>query len=250
MTTTTEQTAPAPGWMRPIRMPLPVPPDTWGQEIHIGRLSRLWGVSQRALRRLSRTGLLPGRPGEADRHGPLPFWFARPGILDFSRQALLLRQVVPGLVIRCGHWQDGRPMRVIEASITPDELWEISARTCDGVLMHAPPCPGAHLVLQVPPDLGEAQRRAYDELGVILQRHRDLTTLSWSLETDRAGVLGQVIGDNAYVIERTFAEWQRALRLTVQPPASGRLTASRFESGYHVTLIANLPGASRKDPTA
>lgn len=246
MTTTTEQTAPVPGWSRTIRMPLPAPPDRWGEEIHIGRLSRLWGVSQRALRRYARTGLLPGWPGESDRPGP-PFWFSRASICDFTRHALLLRQVVPGLVIRCGHWQDGRPMRVIEASITPDDLWEISARTCDGVLMHAPPCPGTHLVRQVPPDLGAAQRRAYDELGVILQRHRDLTTLTWSLETDRAGVIGQVAGSNAYVIERAFAEWQRALRLTVQPATSGRLTASRFESGYHVTLIADLSGEPRKD---
>jgi hypothetical protein len=236
----TEEEAPAPGWSRPLRWPLALPPIRWGQEIHIGRLYRLWGISQRALRRFATTGLLPGRQ-DLDRAGPPVYWFAREDVERFVRCALLLRQVKPGMVIRCAHWQGGRPMRVIDANPTLDEVWEVSARSCDGVLMHAPPCSGDHVVLVVPPDQGGPQRRAYEQLGRILARHGDLTPLVWSLDHDGTGLIGRVVGRDAYAMERAFAEWQRALCLTVQPDLPRHLSAATTRGECRIAILAILP---------
>lgn len=98
------------------------------------------------------------------------------------------------------------------------------------------------------------QRRAGGHLGQILAMHGRLHTLRWSLDPYGFGLRGEVCPASDYTgpyeMERVFAEWVKALALTLTQPMPGRLTATGQIDGCRITVTASLPmPPERKDTT-
>jgi hypothetical protein len=98
-----------------------------------------------------------------------------------------------------------------------------------------------------PVDHSRWQRKAVAVLNRILLQYQDLPSLRWSLAPAGCGVTGEVVGPDAYVIERTFAEWQTALALPVKPGVPDRLVATRQLGDCRITITATLPKPSQKE---
>lgn len=93
------------------------------------------------------------------------------------------------------------------------------------------------------------QRRAHAHLGQILFKHTGLPTLRWSLAPHGCGLNGQVTVTDAYSIELTFAEWTKALGLSLRTTVPGQLLSIGRIDVCHITISAVLPDPPRKDLT-
>lgn len=132
---------------------LPLPPTSWPAEVHVAQVARLWSLSQRLIRRWAHLGMLPGRQATA----ASPYWFRREDIDEFARQAIRVREVRPGQVIRFNRWHDGAPCRVVEVNLVDGAHWRIGGRpAAGGDLAYAPPCQGDRIVLRLPSGTGGA----------------------------------------------------------------------------------------------
>lgn len=101
------------------------------------------------------------------------------------------------------------------------------------------------------PDQSRWQRRATGALAYILDRHRELTPLRWTLAPHGCGLTGEITAPDAYTIERVFAEWAAALDLALNPRAHhvrpGRLVASGTQAGCRITVMATIPTTTPED---
>lgn len=92
-----------------------------------------------------------------------------------------------------------------------------------------------------PDDHAYWQLRALHALFQITARHQTLPTLRWTVAPHGCGLSGEVVAPDAYTIERTFAEWQTALRLPPRDTDPRQLVAAGQIHGCRITISAVLP---------
>lgn len=91
------------------------------------------------------------------------------------------------------------------------------------------------------------QRRAATELAAILNVHRDLPVIAWTVAPAGSGLLGHVDSlAPADEIRQTFHAWRAALRLTehsevaVSLGETTRLRAWAYRNRVRVALVASV----------
>jgi hypothetical protein len=128
---------------------LPLPHDL-SPELHIAHVARMWGLSQRVIRRWVRLQMLPGHQRTPGHNGGA-HWFQREDVEAFARAAIYVSDVKPDMVIRYDAWHKGAPCLVDAIGDGVDGTgWRISGRpTAGGALGHTLPCSGDRIVLLV-----------------------------------------------------------------------------------------------------
>ncbi len=100
------------------------------------------------------------------------------------------------------------------------------------------------------------QRRAAAELSAILDAHRDLPIIGWTIGTAGAGLVGQVSAlACAGQVRQAFATWRAALMLTEhgECTVAGGTTYLRAQAGrdhVQVTLSATAAAPLDGEPVA